>query len=47
MDRAIAEGKLAASQGKLLSDNPYPPGSNGRAAWTLGYDSIAYPFDDL
>ena len=33
----MEEGKLAAADGKPLSDNPYPAGSDAHAEWAKGW----------
>ena len=48
----MEEGKLAAADGKPLSDNPYPAGSDAHEKWAKGwyyYHSIVEdrePLDD-
>ena len=33
----MEEGKLAAADGKPLSDNPYPAGSDAHEEWAKGW----------
>lgn len=44
---AAEEGKMAAMQGRQLSDNPYPAGSTEHALWVLGHDSVAHPTEEV
>jgi hypothetical protein len=40
------EGKLAASQGKPASANPYPPDSDDHEDWAEGHDYVSGSDDD-
>jgi hypothetical protein len=46
----MEEGKLAAADGKPLSDNPYPAGSDAHEKWAKGwyyYHSIVEDWEPL
>ena len=39
-DQAYQEGAQAAKNGRPLSDNPYPAGSEENLSWTDGWKSV-------
>lgn len=45
VNRAFCDGNKAAKEGRALTTNPYPAGTDQRSAWTSGYFTVPYDWD--